>query len=85
MAQGESLEENQTLADKATPERSPVLDAILQLPREHKNLVYMYYYEGYSTDEIAWYLHCPPSTVRTRLARARKKLKDLLGGEFYDE
>lgn len=80
----ETLDENPNLAAEAAPARSPVLDAILQLPRDYKELVYMYYYEGYSTDEIAWYLHCPPSTVRSRLARARKRLKDMLGGEPND-
>lgn len=57
-----------------------VLEAILQLPEEHKDAVYLYYYEGYSTTEIARYSGCPESTVRSRLMRAKKKLTVLLGG-----
>ena len=41
----------------------------------------MFYYEGYSAKEIAGYLGVPAATVRTRLARARKRLKLELGGE----
>lgn len=59
-----------------------VLDAILKLPADQKCAVYMYYYEGYSTAEIASYLHCPHATVRSRLSRARKTLKHKLGGDF---
>ena len=59
-----------------------VLDAILKLPVDQKCAVYMYYYEGYTTAEIAAYLRCPHATVRSRLSRARKTLKSKLGGDF---
>lgn len=59
-----------------------VLDVILKLPANQKTAVYMYYYEGYSTAEIAEYLRCPHATVRSRLSRARKTLKRKLGGDF---
>ena len=57
-----------------------ILEVILQLPEEYKDAVYMYYYEGYSTVEIAEYARCPESTVRSRLMRAKKKLQVMLGG-----
>ena len=63
-------------------ETDEVMDAILKLPADQKCAVYMYYYEGYSTSDIAEYLRCPPATVRSRLARARKALKKTLGGDF---
>jgi len=59
-----------------------VLDAIMKLPADQKCAVYMYYYEGYSTLDIASYLRCPHATVRSRLSRARKTLKKKLGGDF---
>lgn len=58
-----------------------VLEAVLGLPEDYKTVVYMYYYEGYSTGEIAKYLHRPQATVRSWLMRARNKLKDILGGD----
>ncbi len=57
------------------------LDAVLRLPDKYKDVVYLYYYEGYKTDEIAQMLGEKPSTVRNRLADARAMLKKTLGGE----
>ena len=57
-----------------------VLEIILQLPSDYKDAVYMYYYEGYSTVEIAQHLKCPEATVRSRLSRARSKLQSMMGG-----
>ena len=59
---------------------SAVMEAILSLSDDYKAAVYMYYYEGYSTAEIAQFLGCPDATVRSRLARARKQLQAMLGG-----
>lgn len=58
------------------------LEAILDLPEDYKTAVYMYYYEGYSTKEIASAMRCPAATVRSRLSRARQMLKSKLGGDF---
>ena len=75
--------DNPTLGLKQPPfEINEVLAAILELPHDQKTVVYMYYYEGYSTADIASYLRCPHATVRSRLSRARKNLKMKLGGDF---
>ena len=72
-----------TLGLQQSPfEINHVLDAIMKLPADQKCAVYMYYYEGYSTLDIASYLGCPHATVRSRLSRARKTLKKKLGGDF---
>ena len=57
-----------------------MLEAITQLPDEYKDAVYLYYYEGYTTAEIADLKRCPEATIRSRLMRARKRLAALLGG-----
>lgn len=57
------------------------LDAVLRLPEKYKDVVYLYYYEGYKTGEIAQMLDEKPSTVRNRLACARAILKQTLEGE----
>lgn len=59
-----------------------VKEAILRLPPKYKTVVYLYYYEDYSTAEIAGILGCPQSTVRSHLLRARKQLQALLGGNL---
>ena len=53
----------------------------LALPEMYRECIYLYYYEGYSTAEIATLCGAPASTVRNRLADARKLLKVALGGE----
>lgn len=55
--------------------------ALLSLKPEYKTAVYLFYYEGYSTAEIAAHLQCPEATVRSRLSRARGQLRTLLGGD----
>ena len=60
---------------------SAVTAAVQALPVKYKEVVWLYYYEGYSTDEIAAMLHRPPSTVRNQLRDVRIKLKESLGGE----
>lgn len=65
----------QSFADPA------IMKAILSLKADYKTAVYMFYYEGYTTAEIAGHLHCPEATVRSRLSRARAQLRTILGGE----
>lgn len=67
-----------------TPERIAVIDAVARLPQDYKTAIYMYYYEGYRTPEIARALHIPEATVRKRLSRARGLLKTELGGDSDD-
>ena len=43
-------------------------------------MIHLHYYEGYSTGEIAQMLGQRPGTVRSRLSRAREKLRKLLEG-----
>ncbi len=73
----DALEDHPDLAAPEQPD-SVLAEAILRLPTDYKEVIYLYYYEGYSTDEIAKMLGAAPSTVRSRLARARARLKEEL-------
>ena len=75
----ENIEDFLDIAEESKQEDG-VLEVILQLPDDYKDAVYMYYYEGYTTVEIARHLGCPETTVRSRLMRAKKKLQVMLGG-----
>ena len=57
---------------------SEVLEAVYALPPNLKDCVYLHYYEGYKTDEIAQMTGTPASTVRNRLRDARALLKKAL-------
>ena len=46
--------------------------------RLYRAAIHLFYYEGYSTEEIARITGQRPGTVRSRLFRARQKLKTLL-------
>lgn len=60
------------------PECRELFDAVMALDRRYRVPVLLYYYEGYRQKEIAGLLDIPEETVRTRLARAREKLKHIL-------
>ena len=60
------------------PEERQELEELFALPPEDRGAIHLHYYEGYSTDEIAQILGCRPGTVRSRLSRARDRLRKLL-------
>lgn len=63
---------------------SDLYDAIKVLPAKLRIVIHLFYYEGYRTKEIAGLLHIREATVRSRLTRARKLLKNKLG-EYESE
>ena len=69
-----------TLPAPAVEERE-VLEELFALPPADRAVLHLYYYEGYTTDEIARITGQRPGTVRTRLSRAREKLRRLLTEE----
>ena len=66
-----------TVASGQSARRSAT-DAVMALDKRYRVPVLLYYYEGYSQKEIAEMLAVPEETVRTRLFRARGKLKTSL-------
>ena len=57
-----------------------LVEAVLALPANQRAAVHLFYYEGYSTDEIAAILGQRPGTVRSHLSRAREALRKYLSG-----
>ncbi|MDR1206480.1 MAG: sigma-70 family RNA polymerase sigma factor [Peptococcaceae bacterium] len=64
---------------------SEVLSAVLALPEKYRDVIYLRYYEGYSAVEIAKTLGKNGNTIYTWLDRAKKQLKEALGGETLGE
>lgn len=58
-----------------------LFQALMKLDKKYRVPILLFYYEGYSTAEIASILKIPEKTVSTRLFRARAKLKDYLKEE----
>ncbi len=62
-------------------EEGELLSCIAQLQSKYRNVLYLFYYEGYSAVEIANIMHKKENTIYTWLNRARKALKEKLGGD----
>lgn len=63
---------------------SDLYEAMGQLKKNQRLVITLFYYEGYSIKEIAAILRITQGTVKSRLGRARNRLKTLLKGEeFY--
>ena len=61
-----------------SPGQSELYLAVMSLPEQHRLVLYLYYYEDYSTKEVAALLGLSEAHVRTRLSRARNKLEEVL-------
>lgn len=71
-----SLDEN---IDVATEHRDRAeIEELQELPEFDRNVIYLYYYEGYSIKEIAKITGKSANSINIRLFRAREKLKTLL-------
>ncbi|WP_442599938.1 sigma-70 family RNA polymerase sigma factor [Neobacillus sp. D3-1R] len=58
-------------------ENSELAYDVLQLNMKYREAIILFYYEDLSISEISSLLNINPSTVRTRLERGRKKLREL--------
>lgn len=70
--------------EERTSERedySELYQAIMTLPEEMRICVTLFYLEGYSVKEIASLLQVTESTVKNRLLRARRRMKNELEAE----
>ena len=73
----------ESLASDQRDDLSYVWEAVKQLPDKYREVVHLFYYEGYATKEIADILGRKESTVRSDLKRGRERLRQILeeGGD----
>lgn len=62
-----------------------IFSAIMSLPQKERTVIHLFYYEDMTVKDIAKLLKQSESAVKTRLHRARKKLKEKLGDEWINE
>jgi RNA polymerase sigma factor (sigma-70 family) len=62
-----------------------VVAVVLELARKYRMVIYLYYFENFSTAEIGKMLKINENTVRTQLKRARKLLQTKMIGGCEDE
>lgn len=75
----------ESLPDTAAPQKddgsAALGEALRRLPDEMRIVVTLFYMDGFSTVEIARALGVPKGTVCSRLARARRQMRETLGEE----
>ena len=62
-------------------EQNDLIYAVNALAPKYRTVIHLFYYEGYSTREIAEITEQKESTVREQLTRARRSLKITLEGD----
>lgn len=62
------------------PDENEIMDVLLKLNPRDKEVLILYYIEGYSCQEMALILKSSESAVKKRLERARKRLKEKYEG-----
>jgi RNA polymerase sigma factor (sigma-70 family) len=61
-----------------------VLSALIALPLDLQVTVELYYWEGFTSEELGQALGISPNAARTRLTLARRRLRDALGKRMPD-
>ena len=74
---------NEELVSEERADLSFVWEAVKSLPVKYREVIHLFYHEGYSTAEIARILQRNESTVRSCLSRGRAQLREILK-EAYD-
>lgn len=59
-------------------DENQLAESVLALPIKYREMVILYYYEDQTIQEISELTGLQENTIKTRLRRAREKLKDLL-------
>jgi len=57
-------------------------EAVGELEEKYRLVIHLFYYEGYKIKELADLLNENENTIKTRLSRAKKVLKEKLEGEM---
>lgn len=78
------VSESIELEDHSTSKRK-LYHAIQELSKDKQDIIRLYYLEEYSLKEIASFLEIPIGTVKSRLFKAREKLKSILISNGYEK
>ena len=68
-----------------TQSQQDLFNAVMGLPKKYRTVIHLFYYEDLSVKDIAKILNIKDSLVKTRLTRAREKLKQELGDDWINE
>lgn len=55
-----------------------VYEAMMELPKEYRVILYLHFYEGYTLKEIAGMMKMNSSTLRSRFAKAKELMREYI-------
>jgi RNA polymerase sigma factor (sigma-70 family) len=86
-ARGRSVEEGEPVRSRARDDVAIVVEVLAELPEAEREAVLLYAWEDLSYEEIATAQDVPVGTVRSRLHRARRRIRERIGdvGQEGDE
>lgn len=61
-----------------------LLNCVLGLPEKYRDVIYLFFFEGYTAVEIARMLDKRENTIYTWLTRGKSRLKESLGGDYFE-
>lgn len=79
------ISDNATVTVSMDSDEKELYEAVMELPDNYRIVIYLFYYEEMSIDEISKALKISKSNVKVRLTRARNSLKKFLEGGALDE
>lgn len=80
------LTDDVSLLESKLPKKDfEIYYAVINLPQKYRIPIYLYYYEGFSVNEISHMTNTNASTVRSQMKRGREKLKEILEGDVFYE
>lgn len=79
-----TLEDTNEIYTFDNPNDYDVFNAVMSLPKKERTVIHLFYYEDMAISDIAKLLKLKESAVKTRLHRARNKLKEILGDEWIN-
>lgn len=77
-----SLDEIPEQPAELTSDYSDVWNAVFSLPQKYRDVVYLHYFEDYTAPQISRIIGKNVNTVYTLLNRAKKMLREKLGGDY---
>ncbi len=80
-----SLDAAMQLSSCMTEQEFTVYDAVCRLPVKYRTVIQLFYFEDMTIDDISRVLHRKDTTVKSQLARARGKLREMLKGDYFYE
>jgi RNA polymerase sigma-70 factor (ECF subfamily) len=80
-----STDDGPAMATERDDRQRILLDAVARLSEDHRRVLALHDIEGYTLEEMQEIIDCPIGTLKSRLHRARARLRELLEADGRNE